>query len=98
MDLTQVFVALGIPGIAIICWALTAVVDSWQKARRIECETTLKEQMIARGMSAEDIAGVLRAGRLEAAERNAKRQQEAAPKEIGQLLAEYGFEADDIVK
>jgi hypothetical protein len=62
MDLTAVFAIIGIPGVAIICWAVTQVAAEWRKARQAECETALKQEMVQRGMSAEEIVLVLQAG------------------------------------
>jgi len=98
MDLTQVCLALGIPGIGIVCWAVTSIVDSWQESRRVESQMALKQQMIERGLAADEIERVLRAGDPEAVPASVVPRAEGTPQELGQLLAEHGVEADDMVK
>ena len=63
MDPTSVIAVLGIPGVAIICWAVTQVAAEWRKARQTECLAALKQEMVQRGMSADEIVRVLQAGR-----------------------------------
>jgi hypothetical protein len=42
---------------------LTAIVSSfWYKHRKLQVEATLKHEMLSRGMSAEEIERILRAG------------------------------------
>jgi isocitrate lyase len=59
MDLTSILAVIGIPGIAIICWAVTQVAAQWRKAKVAEYNAALKQQMIERGMSADEIVRVL---------------------------------------
>jgi hypothetical protein len=62
MDATSVIAVLGIPGVAIICWAVTQIAAEWRKARQTECLAALKQEMVQRGMSADEIVRVLQAG------------------------------------
>ena len=56
-----------IPVIAIACGCAVGVVGivagAWQKNRKIELEIALKQEMLQRGMSAEDIERVIKASR-----------------------------------
>jgi hypothetical protein len=60
--------AIGI-SLTLITWAIT---DSWRKVRRAEIEAGLKHEMLARGMSPEEIERVLRAPRSAEAARGVK--------------------------
>jgi len=97
MDLTEVLLALGIPGVAVICWAVTHVIGEWLKARQAESELALKQDMVARGMSAEEIARVLHAGKG-AKGAGALLSEHSGTKEISELLAENSYAGDDIVQ
>jgi hypothetical protein len=60
---------LVIGGIAVIggllCGIIGIIAGTWQKVRRAEIAATLKQDMLNRGMSAEDICTVLEAGTTE---------------------------------
>src|SRR5438045_814376 len=98
MDLTQVLLALGIPGVAIICWAVTHCVGEWLKARQTESELALKQEMVARGMSADDILRVLHAGPAPKSNGHLLASEQSATKEISELLAENSYSGADVVK
>lgn len=49
---TAVLISLGV-----------VIVREWRKVRQMECETSLKQEMLDRGMSAEEIATVISASR-----------------------------------
>jgi hypothetical protein len=72
--------------IAVISVGCTIAVQ-WRKARQVEVETSLKREMVERGMSAEEIVMVLGASSKPANEAQSVAQ-----------LAEQGMSADDIVK
>jgi hypothetical protein len=61
MDLSSIIFYLGIPGVAVICWAVTQIAKEWRKTREAECRMALKQEMVQRGMSADDIIRVLSA-------------------------------------
>ena len=56
--------ALIIPALALLIPIVAIIAHHWQQVRRAELERRLKEQMLERGMSAEDIERVLAAGSL----------------------------------
>jgi hypothetical protein len=62
-------VGLFIGGISIIggllCGIIGIIAGTWQKVRRAEIAAALKQEMLNRGMSAEDIRTVLEAGSKE---------------------------------
>jgi hypothetical protein len=64
------------------------VAAEWRKARQAECEAVLKQEMVQRGMSADDIVRVLQAGKSPTVEST------EAP--IGPRMAEKAYEAADI--
>ena len=78
-------------GIMFICAAVIAVgctiAVQWRKARQTEVECALKQEMIERGMSADDILRVIAATSSPAGEGS-----------TAAALAEQGMKADDIVK
>ena len=47
--------------IGLLCGLTAIIADSWQKTRRAEIAAALKQDMLNRGMSAEDIRTVLEA-------------------------------------
>ncbi len=51
---------VGIVGLTIVVVTRT-IASSWQRAKRMELEVSLKHEMIARGMSADEIKEVLQA-------------------------------------
>jgi hypothetical protein len=56
-----VAIALGVGG-PMIGWMVTSIAISWRKVRTSEHLAALKQTMIERGMSAEDIERVINAG------------------------------------
>jgi hypothetical protein len=48
--------------IGLICGPTAIIADYWHKIRRVETEAALKQDMLSRGMSAEDIQTVIDAG------------------------------------
>jgi hypothetical protein len=55
--------ALGVlVGLPMIGWVITDIAKNWRKVRVSEHLATLKQSMIERGMSAEEIERVLNAG------------------------------------
>jgi len=98
MDLTQVLLALGIPGVAIICWAVTHCIGEWLKARQAESELALKQDMVARGMSADEILRVLHAGNAPKSDGHVLASEHSATKEISELLAENGYSGEDVAR
>jgi hypothetical protein len=49
-------------GIPCLGWIITSIMHSWQKVRVSEHLAALKQSMIERGMSAQDIERVIKAG------------------------------------
>ncbi len=54
-----------VPTVAIVCTALvvlgSVIVTQWRKVRQLDTEAALKQDMLNRGMSVEDVERVLRA-------------------------------------
>lgn len=50
-----------VPIVSVSGWTIVGIAKQWRKARESEHDTVLKQDMIARGMSADDIERVLRA-------------------------------------
>ena len=57
--IATVIVFLGIVGLIVLA---AIIAPQWRKAHQTKVETLLKEQMIERGFTAEEITGVLNAG------------------------------------
>jgi len=73
---------------AIGAWVFKIAAE-WRKARVAECEVILKQEMVQRGMSADEIVQILRAGTAP--------HPGASPTGIGELMAEKDYKAADIV-
>ena len=54
-------VAFGVYSMIVLCVAIPVIVSAWQKVARIRADADLKQSMIERGMSAEEIERVLKA-------------------------------------
>jgi hypothetical protein len=50
-------------GLPVLGWVVTEAVANWRKVKVSEQAAVLKQNMIERGMSADDIERVLRAGK-----------------------------------
>jgi hypothetical protein len=49
-------------GIPCLGWIITSIVGSWSAVRMSEHQAALKQTMIERGMSADDVERVIKAG------------------------------------
>lgn len=49
-------------GLPVVCWMITSAVTDWRKARVAEQEAVLKQSMIEKGFTADDILRVLAGG------------------------------------
>jgi hypothetical protein len=61
----------------LLCGIIGIIAGAWQKVRRTEIAAALKQDMLNRGMSAEDIRTVLEAGSKES--RRALRHRSSCP-------------------
>ncbi len=65
-----------VPAVAIggslLVAAIAIIAKTWQRVRRSEIEADLKREMLARGMSADDIVRVLEAGTSDTLPRRAR--------------------------
>jgi hypothetical protein len=61
-DETAVMIMAIVVGGPLAAWVLVSVSENWRKARESEHQAILKQQMLDRGMSADDIQKVLNSG------------------------------------
>ena len=61
-DLAPVLAIAVVIGVPVIGWVITDIAKNWRKVRVSEQLAALKQSMIERGMSAEEIERVLAAG------------------------------------
>ena len=54
-------IAFGVYAMIILCIAIPVIATAWQKVARIRADADLKQSMIERGMSADEIERVLKA-------------------------------------
>jgi hypothetical protein len=69
---------------------LLKIAGEWRKARATDSEAILKQEMVQRGMTAEEIVRVLQAGQSGASD--------TVRLGVGELMAEKAYQAADIVQ
>jgi hypothetical protein len=101
MDSEELFV-LGVIGIPVAGVLIAWLGHCWFRYRQAEVEAALKQEMLQRGMPADDIARVLKASRPGKWERLQEMEYEAdlkkAELKLKQEMLQRGMSADDIVR
>ncbi len=83
-------------GGGVIYGVVYCIVQSWRRVRITEIEATLKQQMLDRGMTAEDIERIMRASSRRAESASEAVTEDDNRSELIQNLAENGMSAEDI--
>ena len=83
--------------LGILGWVITTIAGQWRKVRVAEIEAALKQQMLDRGMGANEIGQVLRSNQKSNAKEEALVQSPSSAKAaLVHALTEGGYEGGDM--
>jgi len=84
---------LSVIGLGALIAIVAIIAAHWSEVRRAEADAVLKQDMLQRGMTADEIERVLRASQAPAAP---KTVVEATPSGVATLMAKEGYDGDNM--